>query len=115
MIDPMSGKMIDASVVFSVFFGFFSLSYNAKNSKHKRIEQRRIKSGFYAKPRKSERHTLGICAFCNNPIKPGYKICETHYQKRLETANSENTKKAREKLKQQGVFMIWGLKDNGKV
>lgn len=81
----------------------------------KRIEQRRIKSGFYAKPRKSERHTLGICAFCNNPIKPGYKICETHYQKCLETANSENTKKAREKLKQQGVFMIWGLKDHGKV
>lgn len=81
----------------------------------KLLEQRRIRTGYYAKPKKSERYTLGLCTFCDNPIKPGYKVCETHYQKCLETANSENTKKAREKLKQQGVFTIWGLKGHGKV
>lgn len=81
----------------------------------KLLEQRRVRNGYYVRPKKSERHTLGLCTFCNNPIKPGYKVCEMHYRKCLETANSENTKKAREKLKQQGVFTIWGLKGHGKV
>lgn len=81
----------------------------------KLLEQRRVRNGYYVRPKKSERHTLGLCAFCNNPIKPGYKVCETHYQKCLEIVHYENSIKARERLKREGAFTIWGLKGHGKV
>lgn len=81
----------------------------------KLLEQRRVRNGYYVRPKKSERHTLGLCAFCKNPIKPGYKVCETHYQKCLEIVHSENSIKARERLKREGAFTIWGLKGHGKV
>nr|DAZ45864.1 MAG TPA: Thaumarchaeal output domain 1 [Caudoviricetes sp.] len=30
-----------------------------------------------------ERYEKGICRFCNNPVKDGYKLCEHHYQLNL--------------------------------
>lgn len=41
---------------------------------------------------RSERVKNGICYFCDRPIKPGYKVCETHYQ-----MNVEKSRKRKEK------------------
>ena len=40
---------------------------------------------------RSERIDKGICYFCNNPVKTGYKVCEKHYQ-----MNAEKAAKGRE-------------------
>ena len=40
---------------------------------------------------RSERIDKGICYFCNNPVKTGYKVCEKHYQ-----MNVKNAEKGRE-------------------
>ena len=52
------------------------------------------------KKSRSERVDKGLCYFCDNKIKPGYKVCEKHYQSNVENSRSEKAKAAREKLKE---------------
>lgn len=42
-------------------------------------------------PDRSEITKQGLCYFCDNPVKKGYKVCEMHYR-----MNVENAKKGRE-------------------
>ncbi len=32
------------------------------------------------KPGRMERSVNGLCYFCGNPVKKGYKVCEKHYR-----------------------------------
>ena len=50
------------------------------------------------RPNRSERYKQGLCYFCDNPIKDGYKVCEKHYQMNVEKANSSKAKDARKEL-----------------
>lgn len=43
---------------------------------------------------RSERTENGICYFCDNPTKKGYKVCEKHYQMNIE--NAEKGRKTQE-------------------
>lgn len=52
----------------------------------------------------SERYLHGLCYFCDNPVKAGYKVCEEHYQKNLEYARSEKADKSRKQLLKEGVL-----------
>lgn len=52
----------------------------------------------YGKPDRSERYKQGLCYFCDNPIKDGYKVCEKHYNMNVEKANSGNANDARKEL-----------------
>ena len=62
----------------------------AKTRNYKRIK--------YGKPDRSERYKQGLCYFCDNPIKDGYKVCEKHYQMNVEKANSNKAKDVRKEL-----------------
>ena len=45
---------------------------------------------------RSERAENGICYFCDNPVKKGYKVCEKHYQMNIEkAANGRETEAAK--------------------
>lgn len=46
----------------------------------------------------------GICVRCNNPVEKGYKVCEEHHRKLIEISRSDNAKKERERLKEQGIL-----------
>ena len=50
-------------------------------------ESRRLRRP--AKLSKSERAEIGLCYFCSDPVKPGYKTCQRCYDR-----NVENAKKA---------------------
>lgn len=51
--------------------------------------QKKIK---YGKPDRAERYLQGLCYFCDNPVKKGYKLCEYHYQKNVYNARENNVK-----------------------
>ena len=61
-----------------------------KGRKYKRVK--------YGKPDRSERYKQGLCYFCDNPIKDGYKVCEKHYKMNVEKANSGKANDARKEL-----------------
>ena len=63
----------------------------AKTRNYKRIK--------YGKPERSERYEQGLCYFCDNPIKEGYKVCEKHYQMNIEKLDNEKCRKATEDIK----------------
>ena len=49
---------------------------------------------------RSERTENGICYFCDNPTKKGYKVCEKHYQMNIENAEKgRKTQKAQEYIR----------------
>ena len=56
---------------------------------------KRIKCG---KPNRSERYMQGLCYFCDNPIKDGYKVCEKHYQMNIKKLDNEKTIESRKKI-----------------
>ena len=58
----------------------------------------------YGKPDRRERYKQGLCYFCDNPIKDGYKVCEKHYQMNVEKARSQNADKARKNLVKDGIL-----------
>ena len=58
----------------------------------------------YGKPDRSERYKQGLCYFCDNPIKDGYKVCEKHYQMNVEKSLSQKAKEARRELKESGIL-----------
>ena len=63
-----------------------------------RAKTRNYKREKYGKPDRSERWKQGLCYFCDNPIKDGYKVCEKHYQMNVEKSNSSKAKEARKEL-----------------
>ena len=67
-----------------------------KGRKYKRVK--------YGKPDRSERYKQGLCYFCDNPIKDGYKVCEKHYQMNVEKSLSQKAKEARRELKESGIL-----------
>lgn len=52
------------------------------------------------KPERTGRYEQGLCFFCDNPVKPGYKVCEMHYQKNVKNATCEKANIARQKMKE---------------
>lgn len=70
----------------------------------KLLEQRRIRNGYYIRRPKTDRNVLGICTFCDNQLKPGYRVCEFHYEKMVEMSNCDNAKKARKNLVKEGIL-----------
>lgn len=60
--------------------------------------QRRRK---YTADAKKERYLNGLCFFCDNKVKEGYKVCEEHYQKSLENLRSDKMNRYREKIKKE--------------
>lgn len=58
----------------------------------------------YKKPDRTERYKMGLCYFCDNPVKDGYKVCENHYNMNLEKARSKKSYEARKELKIKGVL-----------
>lgn len=65
--------------------------------RNKDRQRKRIR---YGKPDRRERYKIGLCYFCNNPIKDGYKVCEKHYQMNIEKARNEASNMARNKIKE---------------
>lgn len=51
-------------------------------------------------PKRTDRYERGLCFFCDNPVKPGYKVCEIHYQKNVKSATCEKANIARQKMKE---------------
>ena len=51
-------------------------------------------------PERTDRYERGLCFFCDNPVKPGYKVCEMHYQKNVKNATCEKANSARQKMKE---------------
>lgn len=47
----------------------------------------------------SRRVREGKCRFCENPVKNGYKVCESHYQKLCDLSHGEKATKWREENK----------------
>lgn len=65
--------------------------------RNKNADLKRVRSK--TSPR-SERVQNGLCYFCDNPVKTGYKVCEKHYQMSV-----ENVKKKEGNIKpHKGVF-----------
>lgn len=56
------------------------------------------------KPSRSERFEQGLCYFCDNPIKQGYKVCDFHYEQNVKNARSTKANESRNKLVMQGVL-----------
>ncbi len=69
-----------------------------------RANARKYKREKYGKPDRGERYKQGLCYFCGNPIKEGYKVCERHYQMNIEKARSQRAGEAREKLLKEGIL-----------
>ena len=67
-----------------------------KGRKYKRVK--------YGKPDRSERYKQGLCYFCDNPIKDGYKVCEKHYKMNVEKSLSQKAKEARRELQESGIL-----------
>lgn len=51
-------------------------------------------------PERTGRYEQGLCFFCDNPVKPGYKVCEMHYQQNVKNATCEKANIARQKIKE---------------
>lgn len=47
---------------------------------------------------KSTEDRQGMCRYCDEPVKQGYKICEKHYQSVLDKTHSEKAIRARREL-----------------
>lgn len=59
---------------------------------------------------RAERPENGICYFCDNPVKEGYKVCEQHYQKNLENLKHPKCVEATNKEKKRIHRIIQGRK-----
>lgn len=70
------------------------------------LRRKRENNGYMSR---EERVANGLCSYCGNPIKPGYKICEYHYQINVKNANCEKSKEAREVNKKKYYLKYGGL------
>lgn len=50
------------------------------------------------------REKNGLCFFCDEQRKPGYKLCERHYQMNVDKANSQRAKDVRKNLIKNGIL-----------
>ena len=78
--------------------------YGYKTCRTCRLKLRDFKRMKYGKPNRQERYKDGLCFFCDNPIKAGYKVCEKHYNACVEKARSKNSIEARTKLIKDGIL-----------
>lgn len=62
--------------------------------RNKNADLKRIRSK--TSPR-SERVQNGLCYFCDNPVKTGYKVCEKHYQMSVENVKKRKGTSSRTK------------------
>lgn len=76
--------------------GYKSCSICRIRERNKKREREQRKNN---RPSSEERVELGICFFCDEKVKDGYKVCEKHYQSCLEKLDNDKTREAREKLK----------------
>lgn len=51
-----------------------------------------------------KRITQGLCYYCGDKVKEGYKLCEKHYQHLVNVAHSEKTNQARRRTIEQGLL-----------
>ena len=75
----------------------------------RRRERARQNGWMSPEERKAYREERGICFFCDNPVKPGYKVCEKHYE-----ANVENQKKANRDEIRRSLRAHFARNKNGK-
>lgn len=61
--------------------GYVTCQYCRAKNRVKRENDKQVK--------RSERYLIGLCYFCDEPIKEGFKVCNKHYN-----LNVENQKKA---------------------
>ena len=74
----------------------------------KNNETRRIRNGT---SNRSERTENGICYFCDNPVKEGYKVCEKHYQMNVENAaKGRETEEAKKYIRNMKSISYGGMK-----
>ena len=78
--------------------------YGYKTCRTCRLKLRDFKRMKYGKPNRQERYKDGLCFFCDNPIKAGYKVCEKHYNACVEKARSKNSEESRKKLIKDGIL-----------
>lgn len=64
-------------------------------------DKRRIEN---YKPSRKERYKQGLCFFCDNPIKQGYKVCDKHYQDCVDKSHMQKAVQARQELMKQGIL-----------
>lgn len=63
----------------------------------KQNEKRRVRTGLSDR---SEHIANGLCYFCDEPVKPGYKVCEKHYQMNIiKLKNGRKSEKSQEYIK----------------
>ena len=63
---------------------------------------------------RSERAENGICYFCDNPVKKGYKVCEKHYQMNIEkAAKGRKTQEAQEHIKNMNKIQYMRMNTGG--
>ncbi len=87
------------------------------DSRHKTCEMCRAKLREYKRIKygtgsRFERVEHGLCYFCGNPVKKGYKVCEKHYQINLQNLNNDKCIKARENFKKIEYRRIKSKKQN---
>lgn len=75
-------------------------------------ETRRIREGT---SEQSERIEKGLCYFCGNPVKKGYKVCEKHYQMNIEKAKKgRKTQEAQEYIRSMNRIVYGNRRTNSK-
>lgn len=74
-----------------------------------REKERRYKRKRYGKPNRSDRIEEGLCYFCDNHVKSGYKVCEKHYQRMIDMGNLPQAKEARKKISSDWIFKVGDL------
>lgn len=67
-------------------------------------QSRRRELGISSVYERRERTDNGLCWFCGNPVKDGYKVCEKCYQRCVKNATSENANKARKEMIKNGIL-----------
>lgn len=76
-----------------------------KQCRIKRNARRRIRNtNQMGLSKRRKRISQGLCYCCGEPVKQGYKFCETHYQRMVAMAHSQKNKEARAKLIKQGIL-----------
>ena len=77
--------------------------------KVKQRERRAINGQMTPEERREYRAEVGLCYFCDNPVKPGYKVCENHYNMNVESQKKVNREDARRTMR-----MYFTRNKNGK-
>ena len=70
---------------------------------------RRIRKGTSDR---SNHLSLGLCYFCDNPVKEGYKVCERHYQMNVEKAAKGRETEAAKKYARNVKAIRYGSRVN---